>query len=158
MPATKTARKSTKRVSAHKRTPAAKQRGRTLSAQHKKSLAEGRTLSATVSRYLDAVNTPKRRGRKVTTESLVAKLSKQQDVFKAASGVEKVVAAQDILDIKARLATTPTVINIGPLEKEFVKVAKTFSANRRISYSAWREAGVSAEVLKKCGIARTRSK
>jgi putative transposase len=36
---------------------------RRLSASHKRALAEGRTMSATVDRYLSAVNTPKRRGR-----------------------------------------------------------------------------------------------
>ena len=63
MPPAKKAAKKTPRKPAKKATkrPAA----RRLSASHKRALAEGRTMSATVDRYLTAVNTPKRRGRKV---------------------------------------------------------------------------------------------
>ena len=42
------------------------------------------------------------------------------------------------------------------LEKEFVRVAKAYSEKKRISYGAWRDAGVPAVVLKRAGIARTR--
>jgi hypothetical protein len=41
------------------------------------------------------------------------------------------------------------------LEKEFVKVAKSYSAKKRISYGAWREFGVPPEALKKAGISRS---
>ncbi|GIU89638.1 MAG: hypothetical protein KatS3mg010_0737 [Acidimicrobiia bacterium] len=44
--------------------------------------------------------------------------------------------------------------DVGALEKEFVKVAKGYSARKGISYGAWREFGVPAEVLKKAGITR----
>ena len=64
MPAAKkAARKATKRTT-KKATKRSAQR--TLSAAHKRALAEGRTMSATVDRYLSAVNTPKQRGRKVS--------------------------------------------------------------------------------------------
>ena len=43
------------------------------------------------------------------------------------------------------------------LETDFVKIAKQFSEQRGISYGAWRDAGVAAVVLKRAGIARTRS-
>lgn len=153
-PTKKATKKATKRTA---KGAARGARARTLSATHKKKLAEGRTLSATVTRYLEAINTPKRRGRKVSTESLVARLSREQDSFKAATGVEKVLAAQGVRDAKARLAATPTVTNVAGLEKEFVKIAKQFSAARGITYGAWRDSGVSAVVLKRAGIARTRT-
>ncbi len=41
------------------------------------------------------------------------------------------------------------------LERDFVKVAKAYSAKKGISYGAWREFGVSPEVLKKAGISRS---
>ena len=42
----------------------------------------------------------------------------------------------------------------GDLEKDFVKVAKSYSARKRIAYGAWREFGVTPDVLKKAGITR----
>ncbi len=53
---------------ASKRSPA--KGSHKLSPGHKQALAAGRTMSATVDRYLAAVNTPKRRGRKVSKEAL----------------------------------------------------------------------------------------
>ena len=47
--------------------------------------------------------------------------------------------------------------DLSGLEKEFVKVAKAYSAKKKISYGAWREFGVPPEVLKKAGITRAAS-
>ena len=47
-------------------------------------------------------------------------------------------------------------VDLKTLETAFVKIAKTFGDNRGIGYGAWRDAGVSAQVLKRAGIARTR--
>jgi hypothetical protein len=64
MPATKTAAKKVAAKPGKTTKKAAKRPAqRKLSASHKQALAEGRTMSATVDRYLSAVNTPKRRGR-----------------------------------------------------------------------------------------------
>ncbi len=43
------------------------------------------------------------------------------------------------------------------LEKAFVKVARLYAEREGISYSAWRAVGVSAPVLQKAKIPRTRS-
>ncbi len=43
------------------------------------------------------------------------------------------------------------------MEKEFVRIAKSYAKRNGISYSAFRELGVSAEVLKRAGVARTRA-
>jgi hypothetical protein len=40
------------------------------------------------------------------------------------------------------------------LEKEFVRAAKGYSERKGITYGAWREFGVPAEVLRKAGISR----
>src|SRR5690242_1918407 len=93
MPATKKAAKkpARKTVKTSKR-PAA----RKLSAAHKRALAEGRTMSATVDRYLSSVNTPKRRGRKVSKASLQQRLAGARAKAKTATGVDKVLAAQEV--------------------------------------------------------------
>ena len=146
-PAKKAARKATKRPATRK-----------LSAAHKRALAEGRTMSATVDRYLSAVNTPKRRGRKVSKAALQQRLADARVKARTATGVDRVLAAQEVRDLQSRLAALETSAggDIKSLEAAFVKIAKRFGENRGIGYGAWRDAGVPAPVLKKAGVARTR--
>ena len=91
--ATKVAKKATRRPT---------QRG--LSSSHKKALAEGRTMSAIVDRYLAAVNTPRRRGRKVMKATLEQRLTAARAQVKVVTGVENVLAAQQIRDPQGRIA------------------------------------------------------
>jgi len=150
----KAARKPAKKaVKTSRKAPA-----RRLSASHKRALAEGRTMSATVDRYLSAVNTPKRRGRKVSKASLESRLAAARARGRNATGVDKVLAAQEVRDLQGRLATIESSggADLKSLEAAFVKIAKRFGENRGIGYGAWRDAGVPAVVLKKAGVARTR--
>jgi hypothetical protein len=160
MPPTKTAAKKAAAKPAKKATKKAVKRPgeRKLSAAHKRALAEGRTMSATVDRYLSAVNTPKRRGRKVSKAALEQRLAEARTKAKSATGVEKVLAAQDVRDLQMRIANMNVASggDIKSLEAAFVKIAKRFGENRGIGYGAWRDAGVPAVVLKKAGVARTR--
>ena len=48
-------------------------------------------------------------------------------------------------------------IDISALEKAFVKVGKSYAGRKSISYAAFREFGVPAEVLKRAGISRANS-
>ena len=131
---------------------------RTMSAAHKRALAEGRTMSATVDRYLVAVNTPKRRGRKVTRATLEQRLADARARLKTAKGVEKLLAAQEVRDLQAKTAQLDSsgATDVKRLEADFIRIAKKFGENRGVTYSAWRDAGVSAEVLRRAGVARTR--
>jgi uncharacterized protein YicC (UPF0701 family) len=123
-----------------------------------KAVAEDRTMSATVNRYLAAVTAPKRRGRKVSKATLEQRLERAQETVRTATGVEKLLAARDARSLTARLSqmTAADSVDVQRLEAEFVKVAKRFSENRGITYGAWRDAGVPAQVLKRAGVARTR--
>jgi hypothetical protein len=157
----KPARKTTKRPAKKATRKAAKrpsQRKRKLTAAHKRALAEGRTISSTVNAYLSAVNTPRKRGRKVSRASLEQRLTAARARVKMATGVERVVTAQEVRDLQAKLAQASAAsgVDVKSLEAAFVKVAKKFGENRGIGYGAWRDAGVSAQVLKRAGIARTR--
>jgi len=160
MPATKkTARKAAKKPARKAVKTTKRPAARRLSASHKKALAEGRTMSATVDRYLSAVNTPKRRGRKVSKASLQQRLVEARAKARTATGVDKVLAAQDVRDLQNRIASIDAATggrDLRSLEAAFVKIAKQFGENRGIGYGAWRDAGVPAPVLKKAGIARTR--
>ena len=45
-------------------------------------------------------------------------------------------------------------VDLTAVEEGFVKAAKSYSERKGISYSTWREVGVSADVLKRAGISR----
>src|SRR3954467_11598769 len=159
MPPTKTGAKKAAAKPAKATKKAAKRPGeRKLSAAHKRALAEGRTMSATVDRYLSAVNTPKRRGRKVSKSALQQRLVDARAKAKSATGVDRVLGAQEVRDLQSRIANMDTAGggDIKGLEAAFVKIAKRFGENRGIGYGAWRDAGVPAVVLKRAGVARTR--
>ncbi len=49
-------------------------------------------------------------------------------------------------------------MDISALEKAFVDVAADYSEAQGITYSTWRSAGVSADVLKQAGIKQTRNR
>ena len=131
---------------------------RTLSAAHKQALVEGRAMSAAVDRYLSALHTPKRRGRTISKATLTSRLAEARAQAKSATGMNRLMAAQAVRDLDAKLAQLDLTsrTDIKSLEAAFVKVAKPFGDKRGISYGAWREAGVPAAMLKRAGITRSR--
>lgn len=131
-------------------------KGRGLSRQHKAAMAEGRSQSRVVGRYLEALETHKpKRGRKRTPESMNAKLAEIDTRMTDASPIKRLELIQERLDINRALAAVEEAFDISGIEEEFVGVAAVYSASKGISYSAWREIGVPAAVLKRAAISRT---
>jgi hypothetical protein len=132
-----------------------------MSAEHKRALAQGREQSRVVRNYLDALeqNRPKR-GRKRTPESIKKRLAEIKAELRDATAFERVHLLQQRKDLEAELerhGASENGASLGTLEKSFVKVVKLYSEAKGISYSTWREVGVSAEVLGRGGVARTRT-
>jgi hypothetical protein len=130
-----------------------------MSAEHKAALAAGREEGRTVRNYLEAVSRPKRPGRKKTSESISRQLNQVDNKLRAAGAAERLQLIQQRFDLKADLERLHADANVdlADLEAAFVKVASGYSERKGISYAAWREAGVSADVLRRAGIRRTRS-
>ena len=63
---------------------------------------------------------------------------------------------QERLDAEAALVRAEATEDFAAFETAFVEHAKPYSERKGISYSAWRESGVPAEVLRRAGIPRTR--
>ena len=129
---------------------------RPMSDTHKEALAEGRNHARIVGRYLEALeaNKPKR-GRKRTADTVKKRLAAVGDEIKEATGITRLGLLQERRDLEVELASMQAgAPDIGDLEKEFSKVAKSYSTKKKISYGAWREFGVPPEVLKKAGITR----
>jgi hypothetical protein len=135
---------------------ATKSKKRPMSDDHKAALAEGRNHARTVGNYLEALDANKpKRGRKRTAESVKKRLDAVESELKGATGLSRLSLLQERRDLEVELAGMQGQgPDLAALEKEFVKVAKDYSARKGISYGAWREFGVAPEVLKKAGITR----
>ncbi len=123
---------------------------------HKAALAEGRNQARIVGRYLEALDAHKpKRGRKRTPDSVKKRLGAVEAELKQASGLTRLTLLQERRDLEVELAGMQAgAPDVSGLEKDFVKVAKSYSAKKGISYGAWREFGVGPDVLKKAGISR----
>ncbi len=127
-----------------------------MSPEHKAKIAASREETAAIKAYLELLG-DRRPGRPVTTDSVNAKIAKLEAKLAADSDpLVKVTVTQALLDAKAQLKSLSTEVDTAAAEAGFVKYAKAYSARKGISYTAWRSVGVSSEVLKKAGIARTR--
>jgi hypothetical protein len=128
---------------------------RAMSDEHKAALAAGREESRAVRRYLEALaaNRPKR-GRKRTTDSIKKRLERIDLDLPSADPLKALQLRQERKDLAAELGAADQKVDLGGLEKEFIRAAKGYSSRKGISYGVWREAGVDAAVLKKAGITR----
>ena len=124
-----------------------------MSNAHKQALANGRAEGRIIREYLEIVEATKpRRGRKRTPESIARRLTLIAGEMKTADPVTKVRLIQERLNLRNELAGMKSKTEVAAAESRFVKVAKKFSDRNDISFSAWREVGVSPSVLKKAGI------
>ena len=124
---------------------------------HKAALAKGREEGRIVRAYLEALETTKpRRGRKRTVDSIKKKLVAIEKEIGSASPLNRLHLVQEQRDLEAELAQSDQSVDVVALEKDFIRVAKDYSVRKGLSYSAWRAVGVSAQVLEKSGIPRTR--
>jgi hypothetical protein len=126
-----------------------------MTAEHKAALAEGRAQGKAVRDYLDALeqNKPKR-GRKRTADSVRKRLAVVESALPEAGGIKKLELIQERLDLTAELDSMDAKIDLSGLEKAFAKSAKGYAKRKGITYAAWRELGVPADVLKRAGIGR----
>jgi hypothetical protein len=127
-----------------------------MSQEHKDALAQGRLEARSIKAYLRALDS-RRPGRPVTKESLDkrlervnAKLADENDPLK------RIELLQSKLDVESALASVEDGANVDDLADNFVAYAKSYSDRKGISYTAWRQFGVPADVLRKAGIQETR--
>lgn len=128
-----------------------------MSAEHKQALAVGREESRAVRRYLEALEAHKpKRGRKRTTEGIQARLRAIDSKLPGADPLTRVHLVQERMNLEAEIANKSESVDLGALEKGFVKAARSYGERKGITYAAWRAAGVDANVLRKAGVPRTR--
>jgi hypothetical protein len=132
---------------------------RTMTNEHKAALAKGREAGRAVREYLAALEATKpKRGRKITLETLNARLDSTNDkVNEETDPLRRLLLVQQALDLEAEIdrRSGDSGVDLPALEKAFAKHAKAYSESKGISYQAWREIGVAPGVLKAAGIARS---
>jgi hypothetical protein len=126
-----------------------------MSAEHKQALALGREQGRSVRRYLEALEAHRpKRGRKRTPESIEKRLADIEERLEAADPLARLQLVQERMNLRNELASKSDVVDLTALEEDFVAAARDYGDRKGISYSAWREAGVDAAVLKRAGIRR----
>lgn len=128
---------------------------RAITDAHKAAMATGRSESAVVKRYLEALenNRPKR-GRKRTEESIGRRLAAIDAQLDSADQLKRLNLIQEKMDLQQELESMGQKVDLSALEADFVKVAASYGERKGITYSAWREIGLAPELLRKAGISR----
>jgi hypothetical protein len=128
-----------------------------MSDEHKHALAVGREESRAVRRYLEALEAHKpKRGRRRTSEGIEGRLRQIEEELLIADPLSRVHLVQERIDLENELASKEDAVDLEALEDGFVHAARGYGERKGITYKAWREAGVDANVLSRAGIARTR--
>ena len=129
---------------------------RTMSEDHKDALARGRNEGRAIRAYLEAIAMERKPGRKTDRSTIEARIQTlQEQIDGEANAARRVDLIQKRLDNERRLAAMDESPDIAGMEQDFVKFVKGYSQRKGISYSAWREAGVPAAVLKQAGVSRS---
>jgi hypothetical protein len=134
---------------------AAARRKTTMTTEHKRALAQGRAEGRAVRAYLEALdqNRP-RRGRPRTPASIEKRLKTIESELADATPLQRLQLVQDRMDLERELDRLDAADDLTGLERDFVKVAQGYAQRKGISYAAWRELGVSPDVLRRAGITR----
>lgn len=124
----------------------------------REAMVEGRSQAAAVRSYLDALklaNTPKRRGRKRTPETINARLKQIEAELhdESIDVIQELKLTQERTNLIAEIETLVlTPPNPAEYVSGFIKVAKKYSDRQGISVETWRIMGVPRDVLKKAGL------
>jgi hypothetical protein len=124
--------------------------------EHKAALAQGRKEARAIKAYLKALES-RRPGRPVSKDSLGKRLDNVNKKLEASENpLERVDLIQSKLDIEKAIDDLDNGVGFEELETGFAEHAASYSERKGVSYTAWREAGVPASVLKRSGIKETR--
>ncbi len=126
-----------------------------MSDDHKAALAQGRSEARAVRAYLDALSQKKPRGG--NPANLQSRIDGLTDKIEAESNsLKRLQLIQQRFDLEDKLKAVSDDVDYDALEAAFAEAAASYSERKGISYSTWREFGVSPAVLKAAGIRRTR--
>lgn len=127
-----------------------------MSREHKDALARGRKEAKAIKAYLRAID-ERKPGRSLTKASIQAKLHTVNSRLGAIEDpLQRLDLFQSRLDLQQAMDAMDDQVDPNQIEAGFVASARSYAERKGISYTAWREYGVPASVLKKAGIPETR--
>lgn len=128
---------------------------RHMSDEHKAANARARSENKAVGAYLEGLESNRPRpGRRRTAESMQKRIEAISEALEGATPIRRVQLIQERIDLERTLSAPADTTDISALEDAFVEVAVSYSGRKGITYSAWREVGVPAAILKRAGISR----
>jgi len=128
-----------------------------MSDEHRAALRQGRAEAKAIRVYLNALSSRKP-GRPPSRDGLERKIGDLQKKAEAETDpLKRVELIEKRIESEQRLSDLQDPPDMSALEEGFVSAAASYSGRKGITYSAWREGGVPAAVLKKAGIKRSRS-
>ena len=127
-----------------------------MSQEHKDALAVGRNQARAIKVYLRALEMTNP-GRRVTKETLEQRLTRINERIKASDNpLKSVDLIQTRLDIEQAIRNLDDMEHFDQLEAEFCAYARSYSERKGITYTAWREVGVPAAILRAAEVPETR--
>lgn len=94
----------------------------------------------------------------MTQERITERLEDISEEMESASPSRRVQLAQERINLLAKMAAGLDKSDLEEAEAEFIENVNSYSERKGISYSAWRDAGVPAAVLKQAGMTATRGR
>lgn len=124
--------------------------------EHKAALAKGRRQARAVKEYLQALEQDGRSRGRLDESDLKERIERlDSEIESEDNPAKRVELIQKRLDYEQRLENLEEAPDVEALERDFVEAVREYSERKGISYTAWREAGVPAAVLKEAGMPRS---
>jgi hypothetical protein len=88
-------------------------------------------------------------------EAVQSRLLKIDELLVTADPLARLHLTQERIDLHAEMVRLANgELDLSSLEKDFVRVAKTYGEQTGVTYAAWRQVGVDTEVLDQAGVVR----
>ena len=108
-----------------------------------------------VRRYLSAVEMARPgRGTKRTSDAIGNRITKVDEMLVSADPLSRVHLTQERIELHAEFVrvTNGNSPDQSQLERDFIRVARSYGDRNGITYAAWRQCGVDADVLERAGL------
>lgn len=114
-----------------------------------------------VRRYLSAIEAKKQgKGAQRTSDAIGNRITKIDELLVSADPLTRVHLTQERLELHAEHVRLSNGNHgeLGQLERDFVRVARSYGDRNGLTYAAWRQVGVDSKVLDRAGIRRAEKK
>lgn len=128
-----------------------------LSDDHKAALAEGRRQSHAVRHYLEAL-AASGQGDGRNPVVIRREIGEVREAAERAGPAMRIQLVQLRLNLEDELRQRLEEADPTTFEPDFLECARAYAERKGISYAAWREVGVPADVLERAGIREERKK